>query len=250
MTQETRDILYNKTAEELNINDVNYCYKIIEKRNVSWLIKFFLISGPLLSLVAPFATLGYNMAIINLGLLLTSCGAGLGFGVMVALILQFRNCSLKSLGLTKAEWKELKQSGQIKEIISKLYQYNRSDKVVLDKIVEEKESINKEIELNNLKQQKLQADLYDLEQKEIQITGKKPVTYTQEQVAEMLEIEQNLLLKCIERNKKQQVLINEETDEKTLHEVGDSVKNRDYLTKALEDYKQFNKYLDRATFDD
>ena len=92
-------------------------------------------------------------------------------------------------------------------------------------------------------------DLEDIQQSKSFINDGEYIRYDQKYVAEMLKSEENLLLRCLERNKQMQQIIDEETDEDVINEIGYSIKNRDYLTEALEACKQFNQEFDGETID-
>lgn len=252
MTQETRDIIYNKKAEELNKDEVGYINILLNKKWAKtnfWFLSIFgtlagfllpLILSPLLivelNVIAPFIT-----------------GMGAFIGITLGGMFYSTTPSLKGLGLTRKDWKELKKSKRLKELKQVVKEYNQSLKADLDILNEQEAEISDEIKVKEEEMQSLLSELaevHSLKKQKQNISTDKISHYTQEQMVEMLEIEKNLLLKCLERNKKQQEMLGENADADTLNEVGESAENRgDYLTKALEACKQFNQEFEGETID-
>ena len=131
MTQETRDIIYNKKAE-LNKKDIDYINKLIIKDDNNFLIKETFIVTPLafFSLPLIFGLLG--LIILNPAILCVMLVTGFVVGGLLASAMSVRNKSLRELGLTRKDWKELKKSGRLKELKQVVKEYNQSKKSVLD----------------------------------------------------------------------------------------------------------------------
>lgn len=250
MTQETRDIIYNKKAEELNKEEIGYINQLSYKKTAGFNFKLIAIFGPIVGFALP-AILAWPVTAEWSMFLPFMTGIGGFLGLSLGTMFYMTAPTLKSLGLTIKDWKELKKSGRLKELKQIVKEYNSSLKADLDDLYEREEEITAEIHEKEAEKQALideLTEIHEIKQQKSNSTTKTPY-YTQEQVAEMLKVEENLLLKCLERVKQTQTMINEDTDEKTLNEVGDSIKNRDYLAQALENCKQFNEELDRDTFD-
>ena len=249
MTQETRDILYNKQAQELNKNDAKYIDKLISKNVNDCIIKRTIILAPVLFFIVPFIFGVLDLIFINPILLSVYGATGAIVGGLLAGAMNTSNYSLKSLGLTREDWKELKKSGRLKELKQIVKEYNQSKKSSFDNLMELEIDVQTQLDLNEKVRQNLHSELREIKEKE-QRLNVKTTHYTQEQVAEMLEIEKSLLLKCLERNKKQQEILDKNADTEILNEVGESAKNsNDYLKQALEACKQFNQEFDGETID-
>lgn len=198
MTQEKRDIIYNKTANELSKEEAEYIQELINKKYKKMAcINFWScalvgpIAGcliPLLVLANPiteYFTIAPITTIVGMfsGLLL----GGIGYSWSSPI-------TLKSLGLTRNDWKELKKSGRLKELKNLIEEYNK---------------IEVSIESNNAIESESRA--------------------TDAQVEEMLAYEANLLVRTAERiQQSKQMII--DMDENSSNEVGKKLIN---LNRAI-----------------
>ncbi|MFQ6752701.1 MAG: hypothetical protein ACLRFL_04000, partial [Clostridia bacterium] len=141
MTNETRELLYNKTADQITQRERDYLDSIIIKNNITFHAKGIFFSS-------LFAVLSGNIlitAIAKTFLLFESLFTtflGLAFGLVFGGALYLSAPSLKRLGLTRKEWKELKKSKRIKKIneIVNEFDYNRGIEIseanaLLDEII-------------------------------------------------------------------------------------------------------------------
>ncbi len=246
MTQETRNVLYNKKPEELNKDEVDYINSLLRKKSARFNFWFISIIAPVMGLLVPLA-LAYPLATYLPVTTILGASTGLLLGAMIYTM----EPSLKSLGLTRKEWKELKRSGRLKELDKLVKLYEQSDKSYIDNLTEREVSINEELKKTENHKQNLISQLEKIKEEEQTIIGEEqPHKYTQEKVAEMLEIEQNLLLKCLERVKKEQEMLQENTDSKTITESGKRAEQSiDYMQEALKACQEFNKEFKDETFD-
>ena len=94
------------------------------------------------------------------------------------------------------------------------------------------------------------SQLEIIKEEESAVIGEEqPQKYTQEEVAEMLKIEESLLMRRLERVKETQAMLQEKTDIKTLTEAGKrSEKSIDFMQEALNACHEFNKEFKGETF--
>lgn len=241
MTQETRDILYNKQAHELNIDEVEYINLLLKKKWARSNFLFSAVFGTLAGFLLPLILSPLLIVDLNSILPIITIMGGVTGGLLGGMVYSMAP-SLKFLGLTRKEWKELKKSGRLKELKQIVKLYEQSDKSYLDDLAEREEEISSEIQLKEEEKQSLINELVDLYAEKRAITGEEQLKkYTQEKVAEMLEIERNLLLKCLERNKKEQELLQENADSKTLSKAGKrSEKSIEDIQKSFISYQELN----------
>ena len=242
MTQETRDIIYNKKAEELNKDEVAFLNQLISKKWAGvnfWCISVFgILAGMLIPSIFSSSLI---VALQDVLPVMTVIGGFLGLSMGTMFYMQAP--TLKSLGLTCKDWKELKKSGRLKELKKVVKSYDASLKSELDNLYEQEAEIVAQIKTKQEEKENLISELVEVRKVKEQLTGT-PRHYTQEEVEEMLKAEESLLIRAMERVKQTQEMLNAETDETTLDEMGNSIKNKDYLAKALEDCKDLNKELD------
>ena len=153
MTQETRDVLYNKQVDELNKQDVKYIDKLICKDGNDFFIKETLILTPAIFFIMPLI-LGLCGLIINPVVLGILTATGFIIGGLLGGTLNVKNYSLKELGLTRKDWKALKKSGRLKELKQIVKEYDKSLKSELDNLYEREAKITAEI---NEKEEEKQA---------------------------------------------------------------------------------------------
>lgn len=251
MTQEIRDVIYNKTAEQLNKDEVDYIYSLLKKKSAGFTFWFAAIVSPLMGILVPLVLnlpLGTTATYFDALPVTTILGtfAGLLLGGMVHSMAP----SLKSLGLTRKEWKELKKSGRLKELDKLVKLYEQSDKSYLDNLTEREVEIKEEISENETKKTNLLAELELIKQREKEITGEENTPkYTQKYVAELLKSEENLLMRRLEMLKKEQSTL-QENSSIVLNETGKkSEQNIDYMKQALKNCQEFNKEFKGETFD-
>ncbi|MBR2969864.1 MAG: hypothetical protein IKC49_02290 [Clostridia bacterium] len=235
MTNETRELLYNKTAGEITTKERDYLDKIVIRNNITFQGK-----GIFLSALSAIILGNIGIAIVaKTFLLLSSLFAtciGLAFGLVMGGALYLSAPSLKRLGLTRKEWKELKKSKRIKKIneIVNEFNYNRrlemhktNDR--LDEIVSKHtyRPINAEANVDNTEQVK--EDKLSLIMK----------------LTEKLSTEEKstLITKLI--NQKDVSVESEISDDR----VEETPREKDYLDSALEACLELNSKLDRDTFD-
>lgn len=248
--QEIRDTIYNKKAKELNKDEVDFINQLINKKLTGMNFWYVSIFGTLAGLLIP-SLLSSSLLVGLQDVLPVTMGVGGFLGFSLGTMFYMTAPTLKNLGLTRKDWKELKKSGRLKELKQIVKEYNSSLKADLDDLYEREEEITAEIHEKETEKQALIEEFIALQETKHQKyqSTEKTSHYTQEQVEEMLKAEESLLLKCLERNKQTQAMINKETDEKTLNEVGKSIQSKDYLVQALDNCKEFNEELDRETFD-
>ncbi len=126
MTNETRELLYNKTADQITQRERDYLNDIDIKDYKNFLTKgtgFSIIGAWIFSSIFILVATGTFQL---LPLLFSSIIGGL-FAFMLCGALYLSAPSLKRLGLTRKEWKELKKSKRIKKIneIVNEFDYNR-----------------------------------------------------------------------------------------------------------------------------
>ena len=167
MTQEIRDVLYNKQAHELHKNEVDYIYSLLKKKFARFNFWFTAIVSPLmgvlvpLTLYFPLSTTATYFEVLPVTTILGTF-TGLILGGMICSM----SPSLKSLGLTRKEWKELKKSGRLKELDKLVKLYEQSDKSYIDDLTERKDEINKELEQTENHKQNLLSQLEIIKEEE------------------------------------------------------------------------------------
>lgn len=254
MTQEIRDVIYNKTAEQLNKDDVNYIYSLLKKKSAGFNFWFAAIVSPLMGVLVPLALylpLSLNTVATYFEVLPVTTILGTSTGLLLGGMVHSMAPSLKSLGLTRKEWKELKKSGRSKELDKLVKMYEKSDKSYIDNLNERKDEINEELKKTENHKQNLISQFEKIKEEEKAIIGEEqPQKYTQEEVAEMLKIEESLLMRRLEMLKKEQSTLQESSDSKVINEIGKkSEQNIDYMQQALKNCQEFNKDFKGATFD-
>lgn len=126
MTNETRELLYNKTADQITQRERDYLNDIDIKDYKNFMVKgtgYSILGACLLAnIFLPILTGTFQL----LPLLFSTIVGGL-FGFMLCGALYLSAPSLKMLGLTRKEWKELKKTKRIKKIneIVNEFDFNR-----------------------------------------------------------------------------------------------------------------------------
>ncbi len=235
MTKENRELLYNKTADQITQTERNYLNRIAVKDNLTFQAKGIGLSaisaGILANILLPIITGGFQAFLLAL----TSVTVVL-FTVAMSGALFLSAPSLKMLGLTRKEWKELKKTKRIKKIseIVNEFDFNRrlemhKTNARLDEIITENSyrPINAEANIDNTEQ--VQEDKLS---SIIKLTDK------------LSDDEKSTLITK---------LINERDTTAQVENVDDRVeetpREKDYLASALEACLEFNDKLDRDTFD-
>lgn len=137
MTKDLLETLYSKKTQDFSKNDVKYIDKLLNNQFNDSRIKFCLIPVPIVSgvLCGVLSLMGLSLGI--------SLGAGVLVGILGGLVsvgnIKLENYSLKDLGLTKKEWKELKKSGRLKELENMVEEYLQNEY-----------SINQDLEYDSL----------------------------------------------------------------------------------------------------
>ena len=251
MTQETRDVLYNKQAHELNKNDIKLINTLINKNDSAITAKVLSVFGSFAGLTASLFLEFLFQGPINLVSAISCTGIGLLVGGVYGSFPCFVLPSLKFLGLTREDWKELKKSGRIKELKQIVKLYEQSDKSYLDDLAEREEEISSEIQLKEEEKQSLINELVDLYAEKRAITDEeKTPKYTQEYVAELLKSEENLLMRRLNQLKQEQEMLKENADNKTIIKSGKRAEQSiDYMKQALKNCQEFNEEFKGETFD-
>lgn len=251
MTQENRDVLYNKQAHELNKKDANYIDKLMLKKDNNFFIKETFIVPPLAFILVPILMSLIGFFSLNLVTLTIMGVVGTLMGGILGGALSLKNISLKSLGLTRKEWKELKKSGRLKELEQILKEYDKSLKSDLDNIYEREEEISSEIQLKEEEKQSLISEPVDLYAEKRAITSEEQTSkYTQEYVADLLKSEENLLMRRLNQLKQEQKMLQENADNKIITESGKRAEQSiDYMQQALKNCQEFNEEFKGETFD-
>ncbi len=250
MTQETRNVLYNKQAHELNKDEVDYIYSLLRKKRAKFNFWFISIMAPFMGLIVPLA-LAYPLATSFIQYLPVTTILGASTGLLLGGMIYTMEPSLKSLGLTRKEWKELKKSRRLKDLDKLVKLYEQSNKSYLDDLVEREVEIKEEISENETKKTNLLSELELIKEREKENTGEEQTSkYTQEYVAELLKSEENLLMRRLNQLKQEQEMLQENADNKTITESGKRAEQSiDYMKQALKNCQEFNEEFKGETFD-
>lgn len=139
MEDNIREVLYEKTAEKLTIEDRNYLNDIIY-RNYQVKAAKGLALGSILAVVLTVFGIQIASNVYSPTLTYISYGVGLGFAGAMGLPTYFSASSLKKLGLTSKDWRELQKSNRIaklKEIVEDYdQQYYKEVNEKIDGVVE------------------------------------------------------------------------------------------------------------------
>lgn len=226
MTQEKRDILYNKNVGDLTDYDVKFIKKLIVRQSNEVFVKEALIVPPIAFVTLPLIMNAFGLIYFNSTISLLMGIAGILVSGTLAAGMSMVGFTLRSLGLTRKDWKELKKSGRLKELIHIVEEYDKSLKSDLDNLYEREEEITAEINLKEEEKQSLIDELVELYAEKKAIIAEK---YTQEKVSQMLAYEANLLVRTAERiQQSKQMII--DMDENSSNEVGKKLIN---LNRAI-----------------
>ncbi len=156
MNNYQQDLIYNKKPYEYSKEDVKYLRRLLHRDYCNYMMKYVALTIPIadvaVSLLAIFA---FGIPLNVMAVL----GVFLGVTLTPLFMLMCINGrpSLKELGLTRAEYKELKKSKKIKELTKNVEKYEKSDYAALNDTIEEYEQYNKRInELEKAKQKLLE----------------------------------------------------------------------------------------------
>ena len=116
MEKYTHTLLYKKTKNELSLEDIKYLNAICVKNKSIYMTKLSLLLTPAIFIFCPLILSLFGMFPANLTSFAIMASAGVIIGGSLSISFKAVDVSLKNLGLTKKEWKELKKSGRIKEL--------------------------------------------------------------------------------------------------------------------------------------
>lgn len=126
MNKEVEDRLYNKTKNDLTLDDKRYIKALANLKGRKINLALF---SSLFSLV-PLAVFGpwvFLPGIDLIGIIFCSIFTLTGLSAVVYTAIEHSNSMYKELGLTKKEYKELKKSGRIEELKKLIENINSED---------------------------------------------------------------------------------------------------------------------------
>jgi len=122
----TKDRLYNKTKNDLTLDDNRYIKALtsLKCRKINMVLFSSLFSLLPLAMFGPFAFLPGVDLFVRIFCAILSLS---GLSAVVYTAIEYSNSMYKELGLTKKEYKELKKSGRIEELTKLISNINSED---------------------------------------------------------------------------------------------------------------------------